>query len=130
MQLVKLILAPPFTSSVWPDVGLVTITQTCQVLAAIVAFDVADMFIWVKPTMLIRFGLNVAEADTVTVLLAASYVALTAGVTCGRLNDALNIPAAVDWTWAGVSVDAPFIVPRLVASAAACMALRSELPWL
>ena len=59
-----------------------------------------------------------------------SYVALTVGVTCGRLNDALNIPAAVDWTWAGVSVDAIFIVPRLAASAAACMALRSELPWL
>jgi hypothetical protein len=46
------------------------------------------------------------------------------------LNDALNIPAAVDWTWAGVSVDAVLIVPRLAASAAACMALRIELPWL
>jgi hypothetical protein len=46
------------------------------------------------------------------------------------LNDALKIPAAVDWTWAAESVDAPFIVPRLAASAAACMAARAELPWL
>jgi hypothetical protein len=56
-------------------------TQTCQVLAPIVAFEVADIVICETPTMLIRFGLNVAEADTVTVLLAASYVALTVGVT-------------------------------------------------
>src|SRR5436190_233103 len=130
MQLSKLILPPFFASSVWFESGLVTMTQTCQVLAPIVAFEVVDIDICVIPTMLMRFGLNVAEADRVTVLLAASYVALTVGVTCGRLNDALNIPAAVDWIWSGGSVDAIFIVPRLAASAAACMALRSELPWL
>src|SRR5882724_6139760 len=130
MQLLKLILPPFLASSVWFESGSVTMTQTCQVLAAIVAFEVVDTIICEMPTMLIRLGLNVAVADRVTVLLAASYVALTVGVTCGRLNDALNIPAPVDWTWAGVSVDAIFIVPRLAASAAACMALRSELPWL
>src|SRR5712675_908726 len=105
MQLVKSILAPFFTSSVWFESGSVTMTQTCQVLAPIVAFDVADRFMFEIPTALITVGLNVVDAFTVTLLLATSYVALTVGVICGRLKDALNIPAAVDWTCAGVSVD-------------------------
>ena len=88
------------------------------------------MFIEVIPTVDMMLGLNEADAVTVTTLLAASYVAPTVGVTCGRLNDALKSPAAVDWSWAGVSVDANFIVPRLAESAAACSALLIELPWL
>jgi hypothetical protein len=99
-------------------------------LAPIVAFDVADIAISVMPTVDIMLGLNVADADSVTTLLAASYVALTDGLTCGRLNVALKSPAAMVWSWAGVSVDADFIVPRLAASAAACIALFIELAWL
>jgi hypothetical protein len=41
-------------------------------LAPIVAFDVADIDIVVMPTALNMLGLNEAEAETVTVLLAES----------------------------------------------------------
>jgi hypothetical protein len=44
-----------------------------------VAFETVDIIIFVMPTMLMMFGLNVADADTVTVLLGASYDAVTAG---------------------------------------------------
>jgi hypothetical protein len=46
------------------------------------------------------------------------------------LNDALNMPTAVDVTTAGVSVAAALMPPSAAASAAACMAALIELVWL
>src|ERR1051326_9012754 len=103
MQLLKSIDAPLCTRSVWLDVGLVIRTHTGHVFdPPKVAFDVAAILICVMPTILMMFGLKLAVADTVTVLLVASYVAVTDGVIFDRLKDVLNSPAAVDWSCAAV----------------------------